>query len=130
MTMNNGYASREQLLQPARRRFKDVELPISGLKVRIRSLMESEKEFFEAKLFSRGKVQTDKAVSSYRRLIVLCVVDGVGDPLLTESDLEILQSWDGADVAHLGRECESYCGFVDGEVEKIEKNSVTVHGDN
>lgn len=131
MTTNNGYASRDQLLSPGKRRYKDVTLPVSELKVRIRSLMEHESESFQSELFSRGKVQTDKAVSSYRRLIVLCVCGPESDaPLLGKNDFDALNGWDGADVNHLGRECEAWCGFVDGEIGKMEKNSATATGSN
>lgn len=129
MSENNGFATREQLLQPARRRIKIVELPISGLKVRIRSLFENESEAFQAEMFSRGRVQKDKAVSSYRRLIVLCVCDEQGQPLLSKNDTDSLNQWDGADVNHLGKECESHCGFVEGEIEKTEKNFDRVPAD-
>lgn len=130
MSESNGFATRDQLLQPARRRIKTVDLPISGLRVRIRSLYEHESEAFQAEMFSRGKLQKDKAVSSYRRLIVLCVCDEQGQPLLSKNDIDALNQWDGADVNHLGKECESHCGFVDGEIEKMEKKLETVPGDN
>ena len=123
MSEGNGYATRDQLLAPAKRRFKDVELPIKGLKVRIRSLMEHESEAFTAEMFRNGKMNKDKAVSSYRRLILLCVCDGESDqPLFSPGDFEALNSWDGADINHLGKECELHCGFVEGEIEKQEKN--------
>lgn len=125
MSESNGYASRDQLLAPARRRFRDVELPIRGLKVRIRSLMESESESFQAEMLSRGKLNRDKAISSYRRLILLCVCDENGTPIFNQHDFEALNSWDGADINHLGRECELHCGFVEGEIERMEKNFET-----
>lgn len=128
MTTNNGYATRDQLLAPSKRRFKDVELPIKRLKVRIRSLMEHESEAFQAEMFRNGKVQKDKAINSYRRLILLCVCDGGSDqPLFQPNDLDVLNSWDGADINHLGKECETFCGFVEGEIERTEKNFETVN---
>jgi hypothetical protein len=127
MTENNGYATREQLRAPAKRRFKDVELPTSGLKVRIRSLFEHESELFHAEMFRSGKLQKDKAVSSHRRLIVLCVCDGGSDsPMFNSSDMDSLNTWDFADINHLGKECESHCGFEPGEIDKTEKNLETV----
>ena len=126
MSSDNGYATRDELLSPGKRRFKDVVLPIRDVKLRIRSLMENESELFQSEMFSRGKVQTGKTVSSYRRLIVLCVCDGLNDsPLFGPNDMESLNNWDGADIIYLGKECESFCGFVDGEVEKMEKNFET-----
>lgn len=118
----NGYATRDQLLAPGKRRFKDVELPISGLRVKIRSLMEVELEKFLSEAMSRGQLNKEKTVSSYRRMIVLCVVDHDGSPLFSSADLDALNQWDGADINHLGKECEAHCGLVQGEAERTEKN--------
>lgn len=117
----NGYASRDQLLAPSKRRFKDVKLPISGLKLRIRSLMENEVEAFIAEGVGRqGAFNKEKTVSAHRRIIIKCVVDSDGQPMLSHADLDALNEWDSADIHHLARECESHCGLVQGEV--AEKN--------
>lgn len=126
MTTTNGYATRDVFLAPAKRRFKDVMLPVRGIKLRIRSLMEREKEEYEAAFFRGDTVRKDKLVDSRRRLIVLCLCDADGQPILSNADLDSLKDLDGADIAHLARECEEHCGFKPGEIEATEKNSEAV----
>ena len=65
--------------------------------------------------------------SSRRRLIVLCLVDEQDQRYLTDADLDQLKAMDGADVAHLAEACLIHCGFKDGDLEALVKNSETVH---
>lgn len=123
----NEYISREAFLQPARRRFKDVTLPVSEHRVRIRSLMEGEKEAYEAEtLNKKGGLRQDRILDARRRLVVLCLVDGNGDLLLTSGDSEALKQLDGADMACLQDECSVHCGFKEGDIEGLVKNSDAV----
>lgn len=123
-------ATRNELLKPATRRFRIITLPVSGLEVRIRSLMEGEKERFEAETLSKqGGVRQEKIVDARRRLIVACVVDEAGDPILSGADLDGLKQLDGADMAHLQEECMVHCGFKSGDIEGLVKNSEAVHVD-
>lgn len=121
------YATREQFLAKARRRFKDVTLPVSGLTVRIRSLMEGEKEAYEAEMLTtKGEVRFNRLVNVRRRLVVLCLVDENGDPILSKEDVDALKDLDGADLAHLQEECAVHCGFKAGDIEALAKNSGSV----
>lgn len=121
------FATREQFLQRAKRRFKKVTLPVSQLTVRIQNLMEFEKEAYETETLSRqGEIRHDKLISARRRLIVLCLVDEDGNPILSEADLEALKDLDGADMAFLQDECTVHCGFKRGDIEGLVKNSESV----
>lgn len=129
MSEGNGYASREQFLAAAKRRFKDVTLPVSGHKVRIRSLMEGEKEQYEAEMLDKkgGGFRKDMLLNARRRLVVLCLVDENGDQILNNSDLAALKQLDGADMATLQEECQTFVGFKEGDIEGLVKNSDSVH---
>lgn len=129
MSEGNGYASRESLLSPAKRRFKDVLLPVSRKKVRIRSLFEGEKEAYEAEMLDKkgSGLRKDKLLNARRRLIVLCLVDKDGTPILSNADLDALRNLDGADMATLQEECQSHCGFKQGDIEGLVGNSDGVH---
>jgi hypothetical protein len=128
MTTSNGYASRDAFLAPAKRRFKDIVLPVSKLKLRIRSLFEGEKEAFEASLMTaKGDVSKNTLIGARRRLVVLCLVDGNGDLILSDADIESMKQLDGADLAHMQDECQTFCGFKEGDIEGLVKNSETVH---
>lgn len=122
--------SRDEFLAPTERRYKFVDLPVKRGRVRIRSLTQSEKERFEATLLTpKGGMNKAKVLDSRRRLIIMCMVDMDGRLILEPDDLDSLAVLDGADIAHLHVECEKHVGFEPGEVEAIEKNSETIHGD-
>jgi hypothetical protein len=130
MSEGNGYASRELFLAPAKRRFKDVCLPRTGLKFKIRSLTEGEKEAYEASLLTaKGDVTKTSLTGARRRLVVLCLCGGDGMPILSEADVESMKQLDGADLAYLQDEIQRHIGFKDGDIEGMVKNSETVHAD-
>lgn len=134
MTTNNGaihYASRETFLAPAKRRFRDVYLPVSGQWVRIRSLFEGEKEAYEAGNRDKsGEITNESAKASRRKLIALCVCDSEGNRILSDADIDAMKEMDGTDIAYLQDECLAFCGFKKVSVEELTKNSVTVHDSN
>jgi hypothetical protein len=100
MGTNNGYASRADFLVPAARRIKDVTLPVRGIKLRIRSLFEGEKEAYEALLVtSKGDVTRDTMLNARRRLIALCLCDDKGERILSDADLDSMKALDGADLS-------------------------------
>lgn len=121
-------ASRADFLAPAKRRYKNIPLPASGLTARIQSLMEGEKEAYESAIYTKGReIARDKFENSRRRLIVLCLVDEDGQRTLSDADLDQLRNLDGADVAHLAEACLIHCGFKDGDLEALVKNSESIH---
>lgn len=123
MSEGNGYASREMFLAPAKRRFKDVTLPVAGLKYQIRSLFEGEKEAYEASLLnSKGDTTKDTLLNARRRLIALCLCDGSKEPILSPADLDAMKQLDGADLAYLQEECQTFVGFKKGDIEELVGN--------
>lgn len=124
MSEGNGYASRVDFLAPAKRRIKDVMLPVKKIKLRIRSLFEGEKEAYEAGLMTaKGDTTRDTLLNARRRLIALCLCDENGERILSDADLDSMKSLDGADMAYLQEECQTFVGFKSGDIEGLVKNS-------
>jgi hypothetical protein len=120
--------TRETLLQPMARKFRDVPLS-NGETDRIRNLNELElAQFRTATLVKddKGELQTDlaKVRTQPRRLIVMCSVDADGNPKLSESDIPALGKVDGRIIAELYRACQEHCGLVEevAAAENAEKN--------
>lgn len=111
--------TREQLLQATKRRFKILDVPHLG-PVKIRSLTERERARFEADnlaVMDTEDTETEGLQLAKRRLIVLCVCDGDGNPILTPADVEALGDMDGAITGFLFDECKRFVGLgADGKV--------------
>lgn len=122
-----GLLTREDLLQPAPRRYRIVLLP-GGSQVRIRSLNEMEKSEHETEVWdSKGEVDVKKMASARRRLLTRCLVDEQGDLLLSVADVEALGQLDGGLVEVIYQACRGHCGFDTGS-EGAEKNSDATAG--
>lgn len=128
MSEGNGYVSREDFLAPANRRYKDVHLPVSGKKCRLQNLMEGEKESYESSMLNQksGGLRMDRVKRARRELIARCLVKGDGTLLLGPEDVDALLKLDGADMAFLQEECQTHCGFKQGDIEGLVKNSEAV----
>ena len=136
--MTSQLASRDQLFSTASmaRRYVEVTLPVSGHSVRLQSLTERERATFQSGfLDKRGEVRKDAMLNSNRRLIVLCVVDAVGNRILNQDDVGRMVDWDTADVQFLASACGRHTGIAAGEMgdvneaaEDLEKNSETTAG--
>jgi hypothetical protein len=123
MSEGNGFATRDAILARKPRRVKTVDVPGWG-KFRIRSLTELERSRFEATIRDKnGQVSSSKMIDLKCRLIVLCVVDENGDPLLQNSDIEELRQQDSKLTNALVEEIQSHCGYSDADLEDLEKNS-------
>ena len=119
----------ETLFPPSaatKRRYKTVELPVSGFTLRIQSLTEREKSNYEASVWKPGKTGQEmdpvKIKTSGIRLALLCVVDSAGNRLLNDSHLAKMQDWDSLDTEHLHKECNRHVGIGATTVEDLEKN--------
>jgi hypothetical protein len=118
--------TREQLLGLTTRRYRTVE--IAGLRFRIRNLSESEKSDFEASvLTSEAKYSLGKIRQQRRKLICLCLVDDRNEPLMRPEDSEQLKAIDGAVTSRLYDACREHCGFEEGDLEDLVKNSEKIH---
>lgn len=123
MSEGNGLVTRDQILQPLKRRFTEVTVPEWGT-FRIRSLTELERSKFEASIRDKkGQVSNAKLVDLKCRLIVLCVVDGEGNPLLAHSDIDVLRNQDAKATNALVDAIQAHCGITDNDMEELEKNS-------
>lgn len=124
----NGLASAEDLLTTKLvRRYREVTLPVSGHRVRIRSLSELELSTFQmATLSKKGEFAKARLTNANRRLIVICLVDQAGNRLLNDTNLGALANWDGADAAFLYTECAEHCGIREQDIEELAKNLTAV----
>lgn len=132
MAEGNGYATREQLLTAGgKRRFRDVTLPVSELKVRVQSLTEKELSAYQgAVVRAGGRTQIQyiqqRLLDAGRRLIGMCLVDGEGNRMLMDNEIDRLGEMDSADSQHLYTECANHCGINLDDIEELAKNSAAM----
>jgi hypothetical protein len=128
MSNENGFASLDDLFAaPPRRRFTTVVLPISGHKLRIRSLTERELSAYQTTtVAASGGPRRERLNDAARRMIVLCVVDTDGNRLMTDQHIAKLADWDAADTNHLYQECAKHVGVSQVDVEDLVKNSEAI----
>lgn len=115
-----------------KRRFKYVDLPVSGLRVRIRSLMEAEVSRYSAVIATgqgRKTLNINRLEDANRRLIALCLVDAEGNPLVPDGQSVRIGKMDSVDTSHLYEECAAFCGINTGDIEDLVKNSETTPDD-
>jgi hypothetical protein len=112
--------TREEFLAArSRRRFKTV--PIGAFQFRIRSLTSREFAEIDAAQYDQQtyKVTPEAYAASRRLLVVRCVVDAEGNPLLTDADVEALEDTDSEVAETLMTECWE---FVRGKAGQSAKN--------
>lgn len=132
MSEKNGLATAAQLMAGAgKRRYRELTLPTSKMHVRIRSLTEREVSKYQSATYaSRGTgLKRSKLEDASRRLIVLCLVDQEGNPILTEADLAGLAEWDAADTGHIYEEAAAHCGLNQNDIEELVGNSEGIPAD-
>jgi hypothetical protein len=130
-------ATREELLSKlgrAKRRYREIHLPVSDLTVRIRSLTEGELSSYQRKLFAKGGRGLDPTAlrTANRRLFALCLVDEQGNRLFSDSDVDTMVEMDSMDSGKLYEACSEHCGIdrTDmGDLSELEKNSGTTRDD-
>jgi len=122
MSEGNGYATIDELLslREAPRRYRDVVLPVSKLKLKIQSLTEKEKSDFEADAMNRDGTgaSLSRIKDSRRRFIQKCVVE----PKIETAHIAHLGGIDGADLGHLHTECAAHAGWSAEDIAKLEGN--------
>ncbi len=117
-------ATVDELFAPAPRRHKEVDMPVSGARVRIQSLTERETSRYQAQTLAKtGTLKLSKLEDANRRLIVLCLVDGAGNRILNDSHMVKIAEWDSADASHVYRECAEHTGLNTDDIEDLVKNS-------
>jgi hypothetical protein len=129
MSEGNGFVTRENALQQAKRRFAVVEIPDWG-KFRLRSLTELERSRFENSMRDkRGQVSSGRLVDMKFRMIVLGCVDAEGNQLFRDSDIGELKNQDSKNTNALVEEIQKHWGMSDTDVEDLEKNYEPTAGD-
>lgn len=120
--------TREKLLGNFQRRYADVVTPLG--EARIRNLTENEKSEFEASvLTAKGDFSLANVKRQRVRLIIRCLVDEQGKQILQDSDAAALGPVDGVLTSQLYKQCREHCGFEEGDIEELVKNSGTLDAD-
>lgn len=123
MSEGNGFMTRDAALQRKPRRFAIVEIEDWG-KFRLKSLTELERAKFERSLKDKkGALSNNKMFDLKLRMIVLCAVDGNGDQLFQEGDIESLREQDSKPINELVEKIAAHCGFSNADIEDLAKNS-------
>ncbi len=114
-------ANAEQLTAKTKRRYKFETLPISGLKVRIQSLMAGEISRYQGATYNNkgDGLKMARLEDAERRLIVLCLVDTAGNRILSNSHTGDLAGWDGADASYLYTACAEHTGIKTEDIERL-----------
>lgn len=112
MSETNGYANRDALLALAsdKRRYQDVD--IRGQKYRLRSLNDKEWTRLQASNVKKdGTIDRIAAQTNNVRTIIACVVDGDGEPLFSDQDIEKLRTIDAGVIQDLAGACSDHIGI-------------------
>lgn len=121
--------TRETLLQPAKRRIATVDLP-DGRKACVRSLTEREwSNYTSQTLTESGKLRTSRLQDATRRLIVLCLCDEQGTPILRPNDTEALADVDSQTTQALYDAIKKHVNTSDADIEELVKNSDGIHAE-
>ncbi len=118
--MASNYIGRDSLLQPARRRYVDVEIDGLG-KVRLQDMNAREHSWYQAQfLDSDGRPDITRASQVYKGLLIaLCVVDEHGERMYDESDVDKILAGSAVVVDELADACMAHCGLDgSGDVKK------------
>lgn len=114
----NGYVSREQMIAPTPRQYKDVEIEGLG-KVKIQTITELERSRMEQPNYTKkGTVNIEKLGDARCRLVVV----GLAEPQLTMSDVQYLRQKDSRIINQLADEIGKHCGISQADMEELEKN--------
>ena len=121
------YLTREQILGASDLGMEDVPVPEWGGVVRIRGLTGAERDAFEEGVIRfRGRETPDVRLINIRaRMVSLAAVDGDGRRLFSEHDVAELGKKSAAALSRLFDVATRLAGMTAGEVETLEKNSVS-----
>lgn len=115
--------SRDQLLSRHKRRYAEIKLQ-DGATVWLQSLSDEERSRYEVSYQFDKKGNAIDLDCAKRRLLVRCLVDGDGGTRLFADDEEDkLRPIDGKDIGLLYDAARKHCGFEEGEIEALVKNS-------
>ncbi len=124
--MTSSIATFEELIAGGgKRRFRTVDLPVAGVTVRIRSMLERELSAYHARINSAkdDKQLQSRLMMANRQFISLCLVDADGNTIVPTDETGRLSDMDAADTSHLYKECARHCGINTQDIEDLVKNS-------
>ena len=125
------YLTKEAILAIDDRLYEDVEVPewrTEGSKdaplVRVRSLSGMELDKFQASILTgKGKNRDVNLKALRSKLVALTVVDGLGDPLFTDADIQALGNKNASALNRIFQKAQELSGLNEEEVEEMVKNS-------
>ncbi len=127
MSETNGKLTQPDVLfgAPIKRRYRTVELPVSGHHLRIQSITEQEfSNYQDASMSKKGdRLIASKLRDANRRFMALCMVDTDGNRILSTKDSGKLADWDAGDSQYLYNECATHCKINSDDIEDAVKNS-------
>lgn len=113
-----------------KRRFCEVELPISGFRLRLQSLTEKDYSNYQAFfLDKKGNPVPARLKQANRIFISMCVVDSDGNRFIIGDKVEALEEWDAADTHYLYNECSKHAGISRDDIEGLVKNLEETQGE-
>lgn len=119
---DNGLANRAKFLQPAERRYTEIEIEDFG-RIRLQSLSEREQADYDMSILdSKGRWSRRAASNARRRLIALTVVDADGNRVFHDSEIDALGELDGQIANAIYEAAEAHCGSAAKQIEQAEKN--------
>lgn len=121
------YITRDGLLRPLERRYRDVVLP-GGLTARLQSLSERERSEWDAgNEDAKGNWSPPRAKEGRRRLLTMALVDGEGKRLLDPLDVQALEELDAVTMRVLWEAAVEHC--LGTNLEALKKNLSETSGD-
>lgn len=123
MSEGNGFATRERLMQPHKRRYGETSVPDYG-RFCGRSLTERERSAWEwAVRAADGHIVARKMLDQKCRLITIVYVDpNTKELLFNENDIPQIREWDSLLTNALVDFALKHCGISPATIEELEKN--------
>lgn len=122
----------EAILAATQRRYSAIRtLPVTGMRVRYRSLTESEYSQFEAATLTARDERTynDRLKDAKVRLIILATVEAESDALVFKaSDAAFLKDVDARETRVLYTDAVEHVGTTNRDIEGLVKNSELTGG--
>jgi hypothetical protein len=116
--------TRETLLKPLPVDIEEVSIPEMGGSVWIKGMTVRERNMFERQFQSQKGERLQKRMSEIRqRMLVACVCNKKGEPLLTKHDIEEIGKQRADIVERLVTVAQRVCGWSDADVDDMAKNS-------
>lgn len=112
--------TKDQILKANDLPTEDVPVPEWGGTVRLRTLMGTERDEFEAgSLKGKGKNREVNLANLRARLVGLCITDAAGNRLFDDSDIRALGRKSSKALARVFEACQKLNGLGDDDVEEL-----------